>query len=211
MEIYVMHNGQQLGPFPVENVWARLDTEDLSVADHAWSVDIDNLKSLSEVMPKAIRSLPSDETGQKQKRAGRVRTALRAISTLVDRELTTKRLVAGTVMLLIASWIYPPWILDGRSHGWFLVFDTTESLVMQIDFGRLLLIDAIIAAAGGLLAWATFHNWTFFRVAAHLSVYALLIAPIVAVVFLVAFVMERRGTTKKDAFDPFRGAVVTRK
>src|SRR5437868_2611547 len=100
MEIYVMHNGQQLGPFSVENVWARFDTEDLPVADHAWgSVDIDNLKSLSEVMPKAIRSLPSNETGQKQKRAGRIQTALRAISTLVDRELTTKRLVAGTVML----------------------------------------------------------------------------------------------------------------
>ena len=205
MEIYVMHNGQQLGPFSVENVWARLDSEDRSVADYAWSVDIDNLRSLSEVMPKAIRSVPRDETGQKQKRAGRIQTALRAISTLVDRELTTKRLVAGTVMLLIASWIYPPWILDGRSCGWFLVFDTTDSLVMQIDFGRLLLIDAIIAAAGGLLAWAAFHKWTLFRVAAHLSVYALLIAPVVAVVFLVGFVLERRVTTKHDTFDPFRG------
>ena len=59
MEIYVMHNGQQLGPFSVENVWARLDSEDRSVADYAWSVDVDNLRSLSEVMPKAIRSLPN--------------------------------------------------------------------------------------------------------------------------------------------------------
>jgi hypothetical protein len=154
-------------------------------------------------MPKAIRNLPSDETGQKQKPAGRIRTALRVISSLVDRQLTTKRLFAGTVLLLIASWIYPPWIFNGRSHGWFLVFDTTQSLVMQIDFGRLFLIDAIIAAAGGLLAWAAFHNWTLFRVAAHLSVYALLIAPMVAVVFLVAFVVERH-VINKDNFDPFR-------
>ena len=203
MEIYVMHNGQQLGPFSVENVWARLDSEDLSPTDYAWSVDIDNLRSLSDVMPKTIRSLPSDETGQNQKRAGRIRTVVRVISSLVDRQLTTKRLFAGTVLLLIASWIYPPWILDGRSHGWCLVFDTTQSLVMQIDFGRLLLIDAIIAAAGGLLAWAVFHNWTLFRVAAHLSVYALLIAPVVAVVFLVALVVERH-VTNKDNFDPFR-------
>jgi hypothetical protein len=205
MEIYVLHNGKQLGPFSLENVWAQLDSEDLSAADYAWSVDIDNLRSLSDLMPRAIRSLPSDETGQKQKRAGRIRTALRVISSLVDHQLTTKRLFAGTVLLLIASWIYPPWILNGRSHGWFLVFDTTQSLVMQIDFGRLLLIDAIIAAAGGLLAWAAFHNWTLFRVAAHLSVYSLLIAPVVAVVFLVGFVLERRVTTKNDAFDPFRG------
>jgi hypothetical protein len=203
MEIYVMHNGQQLGPFSLENVWARLDSGDLSPADYAWSVDIDNLKSLSDVMPKAIRSLPSDETGQKQKRAGRIRTALRVIASLFDHQLTTKRLFAGTVLLLIASWICPPWILNGRAHGWFLVFDTTQSVVMQIDFGRLLLIDAIIAAAGGLLAWGVFHNWTVFRVAAHLSVYALLIAPMVAVVFLVAFVVEHH-VIKKDNSDPFR-------
>jgi hypothetical protein len=203
MEIYVMHNGQQLGPFSLENVWARLDSEDLSAADYAWTVDIDNLKSLREVMPKTVRCLPSDETGPKQKRAGRIRTVLRVVSGLVDRQLTTKRLFAGTVLLLIASWIYPPWILNGRSHGWFLVFDTTQSLVMQIDFGRLLLIDAVIAAAGGLLAWAAFHNWTFFRVAFHLSVYSLLIAPVIAVVFLVAFVVERH-VTNKDNSDPFR-------
>jgi hypothetical protein len=130
-------------------------------------------------------------------------TALRVISSLVDRQLTTKRLFGGTVLLLIASWICPPWILNGRAHGWFLVFDTTQSLVMQIDFGRLLLIDAIIAAAGGLLAWAVFHNWTLFRVAAHLSVYALLIAPMAAVVLLVAFVVER-FVINKDNSDPFR-------
>lgn len=198
-----MHKGQQLGPFSLENVWARLDSEDLSATDYAWSVDIDNLRSLREVMPKAIRNLPSGETGQKQKPAGRIRTVLRVISSLVDRQLTTKRLFAGTVLLLIASWIYPPWILNGRSHGWFLVFDTTQSLVMQIDFGRLLLVDAIIAAASGLLAWAVFHNWTLFRVAAHLSVYALLIAPMVAVVFLVAFVVERH-VINKDNSDPLR-------
>jgi len=79
----------------------------------------------------------------------------------LDRRLTARTVVVVTILLLVASWIYPPWIIgSGRSvsHGWFFVFDTTSETVQRVDFGRLFLIDGIILAAGGLLAWAAFHN-----------------------------------------------------
>jgi hypothetical protein len=73
-----------------------------------------------------------------------------------------------TVLLLLASWTYPPWIHFLRRpgyqrpqvpNGWFYVFDAEQGepanlrsqLVMQIDFGRLILIDMVIVAGGALL------------------------------------------------------------
>jgi len=70
-----------------------------------------------------------------------VRRALRAIRDFVDRHLTAKTVLVVTILLLVSSWIYPPWIYGysrGRpSHGWFFVFDTTHEFAMSIDFGRL--------------------------------------------------------------------------
>jgi hypothetical protein len=203
MEIYVMHDGQQLGPFSLETVQAQLDSGVLSAADYAWGVGIDDTASLSDVVANAFRTMPGDETREKRKLTSRIGAALHRIATLIDRQLTAKRVIAATVLLLVASWIYPPWIIDARSHGWFFIFDTTQSLEMRVDFGRLFLIDAVIAAIGALLAWAAFYNWTPFRVAAHLAVYSLLIAPAVAVVFLVAFLAERHLINRRT-LDPFR-------
>jgi hypothetical protein len=203
MEIYVMHDGQQLGPFSLENVRAQLASGDLSAADYAWSADIDDLTSLGDVLSNPLHALPSDDRRQRQKRAGILRAALRQIPSVVDRQLTAKRIFAGTVLLLIASWIYPPWIVNGHSHGWFLVFDTTQTLDMRVDFGRLLLIDAIIAAAGGLLSWAAFHNWTPLRVTVRLAVYSLLAAPLIAVTCLAAILIRDRVTrTDRITFNP---------
>lgn len=203
MEIYIIHNGQQLGPFPLDHVWAQLDNRDLSAADYALSLEGNDLTSLRDVMFKPVQSLPSDGIWENQKPAGRLQTALRRIGSVVDGQLTAKEFFAGTMLLLIASWIYPPWVLNGHSHGWFLLFDTTHRLAMQIDFGRLVLVDAIIAAVGGFLAWAAFHKWTPFRIAAHLTIYALLIASLVAVVSIVAFLAERH-VFNKDPFNALR-------
>jgi len=51
-----------------------------------------------------------------------VRRPVRAIRDFVDRHLTTKTVLAVTALLVVASWIYPPWIIgSGRnvSHRWF--------------------------------------------------------------------------------------------
>jgi hypothetical protein len=193
MEIYVMHDGQQLGPFSMENVRAQLDRGELSAADYAWGVDIDDLTSLSDLMSSPLRDdLPSDDSLQKQKLAARIRTALRVIPDFVDRQLTANKLLAGTVLLLIASWIYPPWIVNARSHAWFFVFDTSQNLEMRVDFGRLFLIDAIIAAAGGLLTWAAFHNWTPLRVTVRLAVYSLLAGSLIGVICLGTVLIQDR-------------------
>jgi len=125
------------------------------------------------------------ELQQKQQRVGRTRRALRAISDFVDRRLTTKTVIAATILVLLASWIYPPWILGSyrnASHGWFFVFDTTRDTTMRVDFGRLFLIDAIIAAVGGLLAWAVFRESTSRRVIVRFVFYALFAAFLIAVV-----------------------------
>lgn len=211
MEIYVMHDGQQLGPFSLENVRAQLDSGELSATDYAWSPDIDDLMSLSDVMSNPLRELPSDDSGQKLKRARRIRKAVGAIPRFIDRQLTAKKLLAGTLLLLIASWIYPPWIINTRDHGWFFVFDTTQSLEMHVDFGRLFLIDAIIAATGGLLAWAVFHNWTPLRLALRLAVYSLLAAPLIAVLCFGTFLIQDR-VTNRNTFNPlpYIGAVPIR-
>jgi hypothetical protein len=96
----------------------------------------------------------------------------------VDRLFTTKAVLIGTGLLLVASWIYPPWIVGSYrnvSHGWFFIFDTTRETAMRVDFGRLLLIDAVIVAVGGLFAWAIFSDSTARRVIVRLAFYALLI------------------------------------
>jgi len=202
MEIYIMHNGEQLGPFSLENVRAQIDSGNLSASDYAWSVDIDDWTSLNDVLSQTVRDPPRNETRQEQRRAGRIGTALRVMRSFVERQLTPKTVLAVTVLLLVASWIYPPWVLNARSHGWFFVFDTTHNLIMQVDFGRLFLIDAIIAAAGGLVAWAAFHNSKHFRAAVHLAVYSLLTVPLIAVVCLGAVLIQRQIITK-GRFGPF--------
>jgi hypothetical protein len=54
--------------------------------------------------------------------------------------------------LLIASWLYPPGYSRDHSHDWFFLFDTHS--VMRVDFERLILLDAIIVAVAGAVAWA---------------------------------------------------------
>jgi hypothetical protein len=202
MEIYVMHNGQQLGPFPLENVWAQLESGELSPADYAWGAEIQHSTCLRDIMSHAVRAQPTHEVWPTQKLTGRIRTAVRAITSFVDRQVTTKKLIAATVLLLIASWVYPPWIVDARSHGWFFVFDTTHSLEMRVDVGRLVLIDAIIAAIGGLVAWAAFHNSKPLLVAVRLAFYSLLVAAPIAVICLGTFLVHGH-VTNKGSFNPF--------
>jgi hypothetical protein len=124
---------------------------------------------------------------QKHKSIGRTPRTLRGIHNFIDEHLTTKAVVVVTVLLLLASWIYPPWIIgSGRyvSHGWFFVFDTTGETAMRVDFGRLFLIDAIIAAAGGLLAWAVFGNSTARRVTVRLFFYGLIVLWLIAIAWI---------------------------
>jgi hypothetical protein len=138
---------------------------------------------------------------------------MRTIRDFVDRHLTTRAVIAVTILLLLASWIYPPWIIgSGRyvSHGWFFVFDTTRGVVMRVDFGRLFLIDGIILAAGGLLAWTFFQNSTGRRVAVRIVFYTLIVAPIAGLILFLGAVliktvqydMAKRAAGQTRRFDP---------
>jgi hypothetical protein len=134
-------------------------------------------------MPRMI-SIPGIETvrlkdqpSQKENYIGRTRRTFAAIRGFVDRHLTTKTVVVFTILLLLASWIYPPWIVGSYRnvlHGWCFVFDTTRATAMRVDFGRLFLIDAIIAATGGLIAWTVSENSGARHMAVRLVFYALL-------------------------------------
>jgi hypothetical protein len=157
------------------------------------------------------------ELPQKQPRIGRTRRVLCEIRGFVDRHLTTKAVLVFTILLLLASWIYPPWIVGSYrnvSHGWFFVFDTTRDTAMRVDFGRLLLIDAIIAAIGGLLAWAVFSSSTARHAIVRLAFYAVFVLPFIAVVCLAAVVIGnvQREVAKRaslpKAFDWSTGALI---
>src|SRR5262245_54174231 len=64
-----------------------------------------------------------------------------------------KNFVMGIALaLLIASWLCPPGFYRNHSHDWFFLFDTRS--VMRVDFERLILVDAIIVALAGAIAWA---------------------------------------------------------
>ena len=127
----------------------------------------------------------------------RTRSALRAIR-FIDRHLTTKVVLVVTVLLLVASWIYPPWIYGRGEHGWAFLFDTSHG-TMRVDFGRLYLIDAIVATTGGLVAWTVSSNSTARRVTIRLFAFALILLPIIAVVCLAGFVISegQRGVQRE--------------
>jgi hypothetical protein len=55
-----------------------------------------------------------NQSSQKQERIGKTRKALRTIRGFVDRCVTARTVVVVTILLLVASWIYPPWIHYGR-------------------------------------------------------------------------------------------------
>jgi hypothetical protein len=144
-------------PIVPEIFWFRLVTVAILVPLIVWSV--------AELLSRAFAW---------QQRLGRTRRALRAIRGFVDRHLTARTVVAVTILLLLASWIYPPWILYGHEHRWLFIFDTSHNTTMRVDFGRLFLIDAIIAATGGLVAWAVSDKSAARRMTVRLVFYALL-------------------------------------
>jgi hypothetical protein len=83
--------------------------------------------------------------------------------------MNRKALIAmwATILLLVATWAYPPWTHRIRpeataltsddirfEHKWAYLFDAqqgepeAEHLIFRINFPRLLLVDAIIALVG---------------------------------------------------------------
>ena len=102
------------------------------------------------------------------------------------------------------------------SHSWFFVFDTTRDMVMRVDFGRLFLIDAIIAAVGGLLAWTCFRNSTGRRAIVRIVFYTFVVASIAVAICLSMLLFQnvQEEITKRAAqsmrFDPSTGTLVER-
>jgi hypothetical protein len=133
-------------------------------------------------LPTQVPDLPP-----KRKRGRRIRSGLCAIRNFIERLLTPTTIVVITVLLLVASWVYPPWVSYGRypSHDWYFIFDTSTGS-MRIDLARLLLIDLIIAVPGGLLAWTISRSSAARRMTARIVFYSIavlvLAPPTVAIV-----------------------------
>jgi len=85
---------------------------------------------------------------------------------------------------------------------------------MRVDFGRLFLIDGIILAAGGLLAWAVFHDSTGRRAIVRIAFYTLVVAPVATVICLgivltrnIRYDVGQRAAGNTKRFDPSIGTL----
>jgi len=111
--------------------------------------------------PAQVPDMPPKRKGR------RIRRALSATWDIIECHVSATTIVVVAVLLLVASWIYPPWVRYPE-HDWHFIFDTNTG-AMRIDVERLVLIDLIIAAPLGLFAWAISGNSatrrTAFRVA----------------------------------------------
>lgn len=105
--------------------------------------------------------------------------ALRAVP---ERLLTPRRVLVAACLLLIASWAYPPGFERESRHvsrGWFFLFDTDSD--MQVDFPRLILLDAIIAAGAGMVAWSVSGSSSSRGTVVRLAFYLMVGVPVLAV------------------------------
>ena len=105
--------------------------------------------------------------------------ALRAVP---ERLLTPRRVLVAACLLLIASWAYPPGFERESRHvsrGWFFLFDTDSD--MQVDFPRLILLDAIIAAGAGMVAWSVSGSSSSRGTVVRLTFYLMVGVPVLAV------------------------------
>jgi hypothetical protein len=143
-----------------------------------------------------------------------------AIRDLIERLLTPTAIVVITVLLLVASWIYPPWVSYGRypEHNWYFIFSTRTGS-MRIDLARLLLIDLIVAVPGALLAWTISRNTGARRIAAWIVFYAIVYLVLalltVGIVWGGAVLIQnvqheiaKRAVTQTKRFDPSTAALV---
>jgi hypothetical protein len=64
MEIYVIRNGEQLGPLSPENVRAQIESGNSSTADYAWTAGLDDGKAFE-------RCLNGAESSSRKKQADR--------------------------------------------------------------------------------------------------------------------------------------------
>jgi hypothetical protein len=112
----------------------------------------------------------------KSGRIGRLLSALRAVP---ERLLTARAVLVVACLLLMASWAYPPGFERGSGNGWFFLFDTDSE--MKVDFPRLILLDAIIAAGAGMVAWSVSRSSSTRGTVVRLAYYSMVAAPVLAV------------------------------
>ena len=145
-KIKIARDAEELGEYESEQIRVFLASGSLLTSDIFWNETANEWQPLSQLRFSKLHGwLYSFDSGQNQ--------AL---------------LLWLAIALLIASWLYPPWVhynphVKGSSathpHGWFFIFDTQQGerrdneLVMHVDFGRLGLVDAIIVVVIGATVW----------------------------------------------------------
>ena len=167
-----------------------------------------------------MESPPPQLVAPPPKRKRKIRRVLCAIRDLIERLLTPTAIVVIAVLLLVASWIYPPWVSYGRypQHDWYFIFSTRTG-PMRIDLARLLLIDLIIAVLSVLVAWTISRNSAARRMVARVVFYSMVVLalalPTLAIVWgggvLIQYVQHevaKRAATQTKRFDPANATLV---
>jgi S1-C subfamily serine protease len=101
MEIFVMHNGAQLGPFLSEDAQAQIDSGNFSTADYAWTAGFGEWKPLSDVLSDqnhalATPAIPVTDTKSKKPLRWKLIISLAASLVLVGLIITLGLLGRGS-------------------------------------------------------------------------------------------------------------------
>jgi Sel1 repeat-containing protein len=149
---------------------------------------------------KLIESRPSAPTAPEVEHQSAIQPTKKLVGKLTRfaaRCVTPTSIIIVATLLLLASWIYPPWVGYGRysSHDWTFIFDTHTGS-MRIDVIRLLLIDLIIAVPAGLIAYGLSQSSTVKIVVVKIVAFALILVPAVALACLVGLAISKTGESK---------------
>lgn len=138
-----------------------------------------------------------------------IQQLISAIQGFLTRCLTAKVVLRIMLLLLVASWAFPQGMTVGKTQqrGWFFLFDTSSA--MHVDFSRLILLNSIIAAGGGMLAWTVSGDTLGRRVIVRLVSYLIFIAPVIMAICGAVFLVERTNRRADD--QAAQAALVARK
>ena len=150
--VKIARGGEVWGEFQPEHIPEFLKNGSLILTDFFWNETAGEWQPLSKWG------------------GGKLRDRLHGVFAAIVGQKNGTVFIVLVLALLLASWIFPPWVHynprasgypASNPHGWFFIFDTEQgegsgsNVVMHIDFGRLILLDAIIVVGAVVLAWIT--------------------------------------------------------
>lgn len=106
MQFLIQHDGEQFGPFSEAKVRDCLKLGAFKPDDLARTEGMKDWTPLRDLLPSTESKMPEGQHPKKQERTAKARNSFLAVRDFVDRLLTPQKVLALTVLLLIASWAY---------------------------------------------------------------------------------------------------------